>query len=257
MVGDENSRAFNRLDGNYNFAGYPTVFFDGGYRVMVGDYGSATPYRNMITTCGQRTTPPLDLITNMTWMGDGTVEVQVKLGNAIPANHAPTSPVITSGSSFCIRDAACGFETGCIDSDGDLLYYQWDWGDGEISDWIGPFPSGEICTVSHAWTESGVFDIRVSAKDIWGYTTEWSPPVSVGIDCCVDFAGNVDNDPEDLTDLGDLTKLIDYLFISFTPPICLEEANIDGDPVGTIDLGDLTRLIDYLFISFILPADCQ
>jgi hypothetical protein len=34
--------------------------------------------------------------------------------------------------------------------------------------------------------------------------------------CCIDLAGNVDGDPEDLIDLGDLTKLIDYLFISFT-----------------------------------------
>jgi len=76
-------------------------------------------------------------------------------------------------------------------------------------------------------------------------------------DCCLLIAGNVDNDPEDICDLGDLTRLIDFLFISFTEPDCIEEANIDGDQTGTIDLGDLTKLIDYLFISFTLPEMCR
>jgi hypothetical protein len=75
--------------------------------------------------------------------------------------------------------------------------------------------------------------------------------------CCIDITGNVDNDWEEHVDLADLTKLIDYLFISFTAPECLEEANIDGDPAGIVDLGDLTSLIDYLFISFTPPAECQ
>jgi len=74
--------------------------------------------------------------------------------------------------------------------------------------------------------------------------------------CCKDMTGNVDGDPEDMVDLGDLTKLIDYLFISFTEPTCLEEANADGDPEGLVDLGDLTKLIDYLFISFTPPTEC-
>ena len=76
-------------------------------------------------------------------------------------------------------------------------------------------------------------------------------------DCCSWSTGNIDNDPEDICDLGDLTKLIDYLFISFTDPECKEEANIDGDPEGLVDLGDLTALIDYLFISFTPPAACM
>jgi hypothetical protein len=75
--------------------------------------------------------------------------------------------------------------------------------------------------------------------------------------CCRGFTGNVDDDPTDLIDLGDLTALIDYLFISFTEPECIEEANIDGDAEGLVDLGDLTALIDFLFISFTPPAACQ
>jgi len=74
--------------------------------------------------------------------------------------------------------------------------------------------------------------------------------------CCINLTGNIDNDLDDLVDLGDLTKLIDYLFISFAEPGCLKEANTDGDLEGLVDLGDLTKLIDYLFISFQTPAEC-
>jgi len=85
-----------------------------------------------------------------------------------------------------------------------------------------------------------------------GFWPDFSPT-----SCCVGLTGNVDGDPSEMVDLGDLTALIDYLFISFTPPACMEEANCDGSIDGLVDLGDLTTLIDYLFISFTPPAPCQ
>jgi len=36
----------------------------------------------------------------------------------------------------------------------------------------------------------------------------------------------------------------------------MPEANISGDPEGIVDIDDLTGLIDYLFISFTPPAEC-
>ena len=67
--------------------------------------------------------------------------------------------------------------------------------------------------------------------------------------------GNVDCSVGDGVDIGDLTVLIDNLFISFTPLCCTAEANCDGDPANNVDIGDLTALIDNLFVSFApLPA---
>ncbi|HUV31541.1 MAG TPA: M6 family metalloprotease domain-containing protein [Acidobacteriota bacterium] len=74
--------------------------------------------------------------------------------------------------------------------------------------------------------------------------------------CCVALTGNVDCDPDDIVDIGDLTSLIDYLFISQASLCCDAEANTDGDEAATIDIGDLTRLIGYLFISNELPVAC-
>jgi hypothetical protein len=77
--------------------------------------------------------------------------------------------------------------------------------------------------------------------------------------CCVGITGNVDGDAGELTDIGDLTALIAYLYIPPNPvPTCPEEANIDGDSEGLIDIGDLTALIAYLYIPpNPEPAPCQ
>lgn len=77
----------------------------------------------------------------------------------------------------------------------------------------------------------------------------------VASNCCLNRTGNVDCDLGDGVDISDLTVLIDYLFISFTPLCCTEEANVDGQ-LG-VDISDLTALIDHLFISFNQTAVCQ
>jgi len=80
------------------------------------------------------------------------------------------------------------------------------------------------------------------------------------IGCCYGVTGNIDDDPEQSVDVGDLTTLIDHLFISFPDLACVLEADIapaisGGAPDGTVDVGDLTALIDHLFITFpALPA---
>ncbi|HUV30679.1 MAG TPA: hypothetical protein VMY05_06305 [Acidobacteriota bacterium] len=61
--------------------------------------------------------------------------------------------------------------------------------------------------------------------------------------------GNVDCSPDGVVDIGDLTALIDFLFISQASLCCPEEANLNADREVVVDIGDLTALIDYLFIS--------
>jgi hypothetical protein len=62
------------------------------------------------------------------------------------------------------------------DSDGDNLYYIWDWGDGNITDWFGPFSSGERVHASHVWSQKGAYEIRVKLKDVYGQESDWSDP---------------------------------------------------------------------------------
>ncbi len=65
--------------------------------------------------------------------------------------------------------------------------------------------------------------------------------------------GDLDNSGG--VDIADLSALIDYLYISFTPPCLLSAANVADFPLSNIDISDLSRLIDYLYISF-LPLQC-
>jgi hypothetical protein len=75
--------------------------------------------------------------------------------------------------------------------------------------------------------------------------------------CCVGLTGNVDCDPIGEIDIADLTRLIDYQYITHDPLCCEKAANTDGDPASDIDIGDITRLIDYLYITFQPLSSCQ
>ena len=73
-------------------------------------------------------------------------------------------------------------------------------------------------------------------------------PVGSSSNCCIGLVGNVDCSPLEEPDISDITRLIDYLYISHNPLCCLKEADADvsgGEP----DISDITRLIDYLYIS--------
>lgn len=76
-----------------------------------------------------------------------------------------------------------------------------------------------------------------------------------GLTCCLGTVGNVDCDPGGLVDISDLTRLIDYALLSFSPVCCPAEGNIDG--FDRIDIADITRLIDHLYISLGPLPDCQ
>ncbi|MBN1213745.1 MAG: hypothetical protein JXA92_14320, partial [candidate division Zixibacteria bacterium] len=66
--------------------------------------------------------------------------------------------------------------------------------------------------------------------------------------CCIGLTGNADCSGEETPDISDITRLIDYLYLSHDPLCCPEEADIDGSG-GEPDISDITRLIDFLYLS--------
>ena len=67
------------------------------------------------------------------------------------------------------------------DVDNDQIYFKFSWGDGEKTDWLGPYYSGDTCEASHSWSERGTYSIRVQSKDSGGHMSEWSDPLSVQV----------------------------------------------------------------------------
>jgi len=91
-------------------------------------------------------------------------------------NNRPDKPSKPSGSARGKPDTEYTFTCSASDSDGDQLYYRWDWGDGELSDWLGPYTSGQTCQAVHSWEDEDKFEVRVIAKDENGGESDWSDP---------------------------------------------------------------------------------
>jgi hypothetical protein len=94
----------------------------------------------------------------------------------IMTNDPPETPQIT-GLENGTMNYTYVFSIGPItDPDGDVLYSKWDWGDGNITDWLGPYPSGQIISTSHIWTNPGIYWIRAKLRDTYDAESNWSEP---------------------------------------------------------------------------------
>ncbi|MFZ5980147.1 MAG: M1 family aminopeptidase [Candidatus Zixiibacteriota bacterium] len=127
----------------------------------------------------------------------------------------------------------------------------------------GDFPTGlnidDMGIISGTTgVDTGSYTFTVSFNDTSaGYTdgAELTLYVVPGPGCCIGTVGNVNCSAEETPDISDITRLIDYLYLSHDPLCCQEEAdaNVSG---GEPDISDITRLIDFLYLSHSNLADC-
>jgi hypothetical protein len=89
-----------------------------------------------------------------------------------PSSEPPNVPDI-SGPKIGRTGAEIEYTFSSDDPECEELYFRIDWGDGEVEDWIGPFVSGEKLKLSHIWSESGKYSIKVKAKDINDLESDW------------------------------------------------------------------------------------
>lgn len=113
----------------------------------------------------------------LNFFGDPTLNFQISK----PIGDSPKKPVTPSGPTKGKAGTEYTYETSTIDPDDDKIFYRWDWGDGNFSDWLGPSKSGETVDASHTYAEKGNYNISVIAKDIHGRTSEWSDPLPVSM----------------------------------------------------------------------------
>ncbi|MDD5425354.1 MAG: hypothetical protein PHN52_02545 [candidate division Zixibacteria bacterium] len=72
--------------------------------------------------------------------------------------------------------------------------------------------------------------------------------VSPRCSCCVGYTGNIDCSESEAPDISDISRLIDFLYLSHLPLCCKEETDTDGSG-GDPDISDITALIDHLYLS--------
>jgi subtilisin family serine protease len=135
-----------------------------------------------------------------------------------------------------------------------------------------PLVAGAACLVIEAhpeWTPQQVREALMASGNYAGdpnNTYGWGiidvdAALSLRPTCCQGAVGNVDGLDGDEPTLADISALIDFLYINYTPPACLSEADINQSGGESplrydITIGDVATLIDHLFISQAPLRDC-
>jgi len=88
-------------------------------------------------------------------------------------NQPPGEPDI-DGPSSGAPGVEHNFTFVTTDPEGDQVYYDIKWGDGDSLTDYGPWDSGEVVTVSHAWENKGTVIIEARARDTFDAYSDWS-----------------------------------------------------------------------------------
>ena len=97
-----------------------------------------------------------------------------------PTNNPPETPDRPVGPSEGDTNVEYTFSSQTVDHDSQQIYYLWYWGN-EMSEWMGPYESGETVQAVHSWTTKGTYDIKVKAKDTDDAMSNWSEPLTITI----------------------------------------------------------------------------
>jgi outer membrane protein assembly factor BamB len=67
------------------------------------------------------------------------------------------------------------------DPNGDNVAIRFDWGDSDTSDWTDWSASGVVVTLSHAWADTGTYQVMAQARDRKLAESDWSPALPVQV----------------------------------------------------------------------------
>jgi len=96
-------------------------------------------------------------------------------------NHPPARPDVPAGPSSGKSYVNYTYATQTTDPDGDAIFYQFDWGNGDTSDWSRFQTSGLTFVDTNSWNSNGQYTIRVRAKDHHEAISEWSEGLTLSI----------------------------------------------------------------------------
>ncbi len=102
-------------------------------------------------------------------------------------SQVPEKPAKPSGQSSVEPDILYSYSSSTTDPDGDDLYYLFNWGDDNLSGWIGPYNSGEQVEANHSWANKGRYQVKAKAKDENGVQSDWSDPLTVSMPKSIEF----------------------------------------------------------------------
>jgi outer membrane protein assembly factor BamB len=96
-------------------------------------------------------------------------------------NRAPDPPDVPVGPDSCLKDTTYTFTAIAADPDDDSVAVRFDWGDTTTSDWQGWLPSGDTVNLTHAWSDTGSYEVAVQARDQEFLSSGWSGALVVRV----------------------------------------------------------------------------
>jgi hypothetical protein len=110
-------------------------------------------------------------------------DIEIRVDDAffgiIEKNHPPEKPTI-NGPNKGQPGKEYTYTAVASDPDNDMIYYIWDWGNGNTSSSILQ-DSGTVSSVNYTWEYEGTYEVRVKARDYKKVESEWSDPIEVSI----------------------------------------------------------------------------
>jgi hypothetical protein len=168
-----NQVALDYLSEEYNLAAYPSAYFDGGYKTLVGGYDNPDTYITRIQRAVMEETHDVDFTISVSWLGDANLKIDVSITNNEELfNEPPGAPTITGPTSGKIGEEY-SYQISAEDPDNNDLYYYIDWGDGTDVELFGPYTPGRTATVKHNWSEKGEYTIQVMSRDTYDTRSDW------------------------------------------------------------------------------------
>jgi hypothetical protein len=164
-------------------------------------------------------------------------------------HEPPDIPDRPSGPSEGQTRLEYTFATSTSDSEGDQVYYRWDWGDDSLSSWLGPYESDMTVNTSRSWTEAGAYEIRVKARDEHGEESDWSNGLSVSIVEPTFIRGDANGDM--LETMADAIYIISHLYREGP---CDSQDACDANDDGRITSADAIYIAGYIYRDGRAPA---
>jgi hypothetical protein len=169
----EHQESYHRLINELNLQGYPSAFFDGGKKILLGGVSNENTYRSRIALCGLQDVHELDFTVSLEWMGNGELEIDISITNNEGFfNSPPEKPTITGPTSAKYGEEHT-YEITATDPDDNDIYYYIDFGDGTEEIIKGPYDSGETTRVKHTWEKQGTYVIKVKSRDTYDEKSDW------------------------------------------------------------------------------------
>jgi hypothetical protein len=158
----ENSGTPSNITINWN----PSLIDDSEYTTINLCTNTGTPLKNMRTENSYAFLCPAYVVQNFKIIAQSD-------------NTPPGKPNTPTGETTGNHGTSYAYTTSSNDPDTNDVYYQFDWGDGIISSWLGPYPSGQPIQASYVWHTPGFYQVKAHSKDIYGQQSAWSLPLPI------------------------------------------------------------------------------